>query len=101
MRVEERGGTDGRANLPTTDSVSDSSTEADIGAEIDRRSAKSQEAYEVQLDLYEGRIKRGGVAVDLRTAIEAAGEMVLADFRVQVSTDIGDLEQSRRTLLEH
>src|SRR5687768_13847693 len=65
LRLEARGLEDGAANVPSSDSTTESAAESDARAEIERRAAKSLNEYQVQLDLYEGRIRRGLLGVDL------------------------------------
>jgi hypothetical protein len=95
LRLVARGQQDGAANIPTDSDVAEPAAETDVRAEIDRRAGRALREYHAQLDLYEGRIRRAMVAADMRTSIEAAGEGVLADFRVQATDDLSRLEPLR------
>jgi hypothetical protein len=98
LRVDSRGREDGQANLPPTDSSFEPVAEGDIRAEVGQRASRALHDYQLQLDLYEGRIKRGLLGADVRTSIEAAGESALSDFRVQAADDLGRLELLGRDL---
>lgn len=95
LRLDTRGGEDGRANLPPSDASLEAAAESDVRAEIERRASKALQDYRVQVELYEGRIRRGLLAADLRTSIEAAGERALSDFRVQATDDLSHLDAFR------
>ncbi len=96
LRLEARGRDDGQANLPPSNGSLEPAAESDVRAEIERRASRALQDYRLQVDLYEGRIRRGLVAADLRTSIEAAGERALSDFRVQATDDLSHLDAFRR-----
>lgn len=98
LRLAAKGQSDGQANLPSPTSSSEPAAESDIRAEIDQRAARALEDYRVQLDLYNGRIKRGIIVAELRTSIEAAGERALSDFRIQATDDLSHLDPFVREL---
>jgi hypothetical protein len=95
LRLVARGQQDGAANIPTDGDVAERAAETDVRAEIDRRAGRALSECHAQLDLYEGRIRRAMLVADMRTSIEAAGEGVLADFRVQATDDLSRLEPFR------
>jgi hypothetical protein len=97
LRLVARGQEDGQANLPRDEA--ESSAETDIRAEIVRRATKARDDYQTQLDLYDGRIRGALVSADLRTAIEAAGERALSDFKVQATDDLSRLDPYHRDLI--
>jgi len=95
LGLEARGRADGEANLPAPGTSLESSTESAVRSEIDRRSAQAAESYRVQLDLYDGRIRRGLLGPDLRTSIESAAERIQADLRAGVTDDLNRLSLLR------
>ena len=101
LRVAQRGTEDGVANLPSQDGCNETAAESDIRTEIQRRSAAARRDYELQIDLYEARIRRGLLGADLRASIESAAQTALSDFRVQVTDDIGHLDALREEFEEY
>lgn len=91
LRVQARGSRDGAAGIPGPDDSSGSSTETELRGYFQQLGAKALEDYRAQVELYDGRIRRGLLTADLRTSIEAAGEGVLSDFRAQATDDLNQL----------
>ena len=99
LRLVERGTEDGSAEYPKSESAAEPAAEADVRSEIGRRAAVAVRDYRLQEDLYVGRIRRGLLAAELRTSIEAAGERALSDFRVQATDDLSHLDQMQKEVV--
>jgi hypothetical protein len=96
LKLDTRGEEAGRLERPHEGGNAEDLAELDVAAEIERRARKASEEYRTQHDLYDGRIRRALVSSDQRAEIEAAGQTVLADFRVKVIDDLNHLHTTRR-----